>query len=95
MLNMNLKYFERTKKKAILAWTTLTLYCWFQIYVQIPEKKVKFTRKEEDSDDSGQHIKGVFTIAQRPSVLLKGGQALITFEEEKGTGNRTSIFVAS
>uniref|UniRef100_A0A8C7RGH5 N-myc and STAT interactor n=1 Tax=Oncorhynchus mykiss TaxID=8022 RepID=A0A8C7RGH5_ONCMY len=83
MLNMNFKYFERTKKKAILAWTTLTLYCWFQIYVQIPEKKVKFTRKEEDSDDSGQHIKGVFTIAQRPSVLLKGGQALITFEEEK------------
>ncbi|XP_036815219.1 N-myc-interactor isoform X2 [Oncorhynchus mykiss] len=60
-----------------------TLQQRFKIYVQIPEKKVKFTRKEEDSDDSGQHIKGVFTIAQRPSVLLKGGQALITFEEEK------------
>ncbi|XP_052378890.1 N-myc-interactor [Oncorhynchus keta] len=60
-----------------------TLQQRFKIYVQIPEKKVKFTCKEEDSDDSGQHIKGVFTIAQRPSVLLKGGQALITFEEEK------------
>ncbi|XP_041724441.1 N-myc-interactor isoform X1 [Coregonus clupeaformis] len=60
-----------------------TLQQRFKIYVQIPEKKVKFTSREEDSDDNGQHIKGVFTIAQRPSVLLKGGQALITFEEEK------------
>ncbi|KAL0963917.1 hypothetical protein UPYG_G00315330 [Umbra pygmaea] len=58
----------------------------FKIYAQIPEKKVKFTRKvveNEDSDTSDQHIKGVFTITQRPSVILKGGQALITFEEEK------------
>lgn len=59
----------------------------FKIKAQIPAKKMKFTHKAED-DESDEfadvlNTKAVFTIVQRPSVLLKGGQALITFEEEK------------
>ncbi|XP_026150926.1 N-myc-interactor [Mastacembelus armatus] len=56
----------------------------FKIYGQIPDTEVKFSAqdKEEDDDDS-QPIRGVFTITQRATVLLLGGQALITFEEEK------------
>ncbi|XP_076854435.1 N-myc-interactor [Brachyhypopomus gauderio] len=59
----------------------------FKIKAQVPEKKMKFTRVEKDElderEDPGHNTKAVFTITQRPSVLLKGGQALITFEEEK------------
>ncbi|KAM9486660.1 N-myc-interactor [Clarias gariepinus] len=62
----------------------------FKIKAQIPEKRMKFTRVEqnevdehEDQEEADQEIKAVFTIIQRPSVLLKGGEALITFEEEK------------
>ncbi|XP_066544157.1 N-myc-interactor isoform X2 [Amia ocellicauda] len=58
-----------------------------KIIAEIPEKKVKFTktRNSEDSEDSEDsvNIEGQFTIIQRPSITLKGGQALITFEEEK------------
>ncbi|XP_036965857.1 N-myc-interactor [Acanthopagrus latus] len=56
----------------------------FKIYVQIPDTEVKFwgQNKDEREDDS-QVIRGVFSISQRPTVLLQGGQALITFEEEK------------
>ncbi|KAM6984985.1 N-myc-interactor, partial [Aplochiton taeniatus] len=36
--------------------------------------------KEQGEDN--EQVKAVFTITQRPSLLLKGGQALITFEEE-------------
>lgn len=57
-----------------------------QIYAQIPDTEVKFTRQnKEESDDDSQPIREVFAISQRPTVLLQGGQALITFEEEKGT----------
>ncbi|MEQ2179292.1 hypothetical protein GOODEAATRI_023272 [Goodea atripinnis] len=60
----------------------------FKIYAQIPNTDVKFHTciKEEtvERDDSCQSIRGVFTISQRTAVLLQGGQALITFEEEKG-----------
>nr|XP_020462298.1 N-myc-interactor [Monopterus albus] len=56
----------------------------FKIFAQIPDTEVKFsTQHKEESDDDGQPIRGVFTITQKASVLLQGGQALITFEEEK------------
>ncbi|XP_026865832.2 N-myc-interactor [Electrophorus electricus] len=59
----------------------------FKIKAQIPEKRMKFTHVEkearDETEDSVQNTKAVFTITQRPSLLLKGGQALITFEEEK------------
>ncbi|XP_007232472.3 N-myc-interactor [Astyanax mexicanus] len=59
----------------------------FKIKAQIPAKKMKFTHvaTDEESDEYVDvlNTRAVFTIIQRPSVLLKGGQALITFEEEK------------
>lgn len=52
---------------------------------------MKFTQVEQkeenevlDQEYADQYIRAVFTIIQRPSFLLKGGEALITFEEEKG-----------
>lgn len=57
-----------------------------QIHAEIPGTEVKFTHPmEEENDSSSQTIRGVFSISQRPSILLQGGQALITFEEENGT----------
>ncbi|XP_034741084.1 N-myc-interactor [Etheostoma cragini] len=56
----------------------------FKIYAQIPETEVKFSAPvEEEVDGDSQTIRGVFAISQRAGVLLQGGQALITFEEEK------------
>ncbi|XP_049450830.1 N-myc-interactor [Epinephelus fuscoguttatus] len=56
----------------------------FKIYAQIPDTEVKFSHQnKEEGDDDSQPITGVFAISQRPTVLLQGGQALITFEEEK------------
>ncbi|KAM7406810.1 hypothetical protein PAMA_002839 [Pampus argenteus] len=56
----------------------------FKIYAQIPDTEVKFTcQNKEESDDNNQPIREVFSISQCPTVLLQGGQALITFEEEK------------
>lgn len=60
----------------------------FKVYAAISDSKVMFTRKvtEEEAElqrDSHQYIRGVFTITQKPSVILSGGQALLTFEEEK------------
>lgn len=58
----------------------------FKIKAEIPEKRMKFTQvAHEDEQEEGDNldIKAVFTIMQRPSVMLKAGQALITFEEEK------------
>ena len=60
---------------------------YVQIFATIPEKKVKFTGKASE-EEIPEVIKGVFTITQRPSVILNGGQALITFEEEKGSITR-------
>lgn len=46
---------------------------------------MKFTRTEaEEKEDRDEDVTGVFTVTQRPSFLLNGGQALITFEEENG-----------
>ncbi|XP_035030744.1 N-myc-interactor [Hippoglossus stenolepis] len=56
----------------------------FKIYAQIPDTEVRFSAQEkEESDDGSQPIRGVFIISQRSTVPLQGGQALITFEEEK------------
>lgn len=57
----------------------------FKIEARIPVKPVKFAgvlEREECSEEDDQ-VKSVFTVTQRPSFLLKGGQALITFEEDK------------
>lgn len=57
-----------------------------QIYAQIPDTDVKFSAQhKEESNDISQPIRGVFTISERIILFLQGGQALITFEEEKGT----------
>ncbi|XP_041806380.1 N-myc-interactor [Chelmon rostratus] len=56
----------------------------FKISVQIPDTEVKFRGQNEDERVDDSHIiSGVFAISQRPTVLLQGGQALITFEEER------------
>ncbi|CAB1421862.1 unnamed protein product [Pleuronectes platessa] len=56
----------------------------FKIYAQIPDTEVRFSAQDkEESDDGSQPIRGVFIINQRSTVLLQGGDALITFEEEK------------
>lgn len=65
---------------------------------------MKFThieQKEEDESDEQEHadqdqdIRAVFTIIQRPSFLLKGGEALITFEEKKGNAWNCIFFIAA
>ncbi|XP_062861951.1 N-myc-interactor [Trichomycterus rosablanca] len=79
------RYKEELKSKQD---ETDTLQQRFKINAQIPEKKMKFThveKEEESSEDNNEDISAVFAIRQRPSILLKGGQALITFEEEKVT----------
>ncbi|XP_059355431.1 N-myc-interactor-like [Carassius carassius] len=57
----------------------------FKIEARIPVKTVKFVREleREEGEEADDQVQSVFTVTQRPSLLLKGGQALITFEEEK------------
>ncbi|TDH07250.1 hypothetical protein EPR50_G00121600 [Perca flavescens] len=56
----------------------------FKIYAQIPDTEVKFSSPvEEEEDGDSRPIRAVFAISQRAGVLLHGGQALITFEEER------------
>ncbi|XP_052388170.1 N-myc-interactor-like [Carassius gibelio] len=57
----------------------------FKIEASIPVKAVKFVREleREEDEEADDQVQCVFTVTQRPSLLLKGGQALITFEEEK------------
>uniref|UniRef100_A0A3Q0R315 NID domain-containing protein n=1 Tax=Amphilophus citrinellus TaxID=61819 RepID=A0A3Q0R315_AMPCI len=61
----------------------------FKISAQIPDTEVNFIAENketrEEGDEDSQPIRGVFTISQRAAMHLQGGQALITFEEEKGT----------
>ncbi len=49
-------------------------------------KPVKFAGvgEREECSETNDQVQSVFTVTQRPSFLLKEGQALITFEEEKG-----------
>ncbi|XP_061082798.1 N-myc-interactor-like [Conger conger] len=54
-----------------------------KVIADIPETKVRFTGVETGEDRDYDNIVGVFTITQRPSFQLTGGQALITFEEEE------------
>ncbi|XP_061580538.1 N-myc-interactor [Cololabis saira] len=64
----------------------VTLKQKFKISAQIPDTEVKFLHPHEEEEvgaGSGQLIRGVFTISQRAVLLLKGGQALVSFEEEK------------
>ncbi|KAJ8253280.1 hypothetical protein GJAV_G00211080 [Gymnothorax javanicus] len=58
-----------------------------KVKVHIPETKVKFVGVEEEGEYGCDDIVGVFTIIQKPSVRLTGGQALITFEEEQVAEN--------
>lgn len=59
-----------------------------KVKADIPETKVTFTGVETEGEDKNyQDIVGVFTITQKPSLPLAGGQALITFEEEKVAEN--------
>ena len=60
-----------------------------QFCARIPDIKLKFSDvlKEEEDSTVGQHISGCHTITQRPTTVLTGGQALITFEEKKGSLN--------
>lgn len=54
----------------------------FKICAQIPDTKVHFTAKNGEQVNDEQ-IRAEFVISQRVSAPLEGGQALITFEEEK------------
>lgn len=57
----------------------------FKIEARIPVKPVKFKHAldGEECEEADDQVKSEFTVTQRPSFLLKEGQALITFEEEK------------
>uniref|UniRef100_A0A8C9S8A8 NID domain-containing protein n=1 Tax=Scleropages formosus TaxID=113540 RepID=A0A8C9S8A8_SCLFO len=81
MLKEQLKEYEEmlTSKKAEYA----SLQQKFKIKASVPEKKVKFVRvKEETEEEDYGTIECKFTITCRPSLPLKAGHALITFEEE-------------
>ncbi|XP_072573625.1 N-myc-interactor [Paramormyrops kingsleyae] len=65
-------------------------YCLLQqqskVKTDIPEKKVKFAHviQEKDAEKYDyETTESQFTISQKPCLLLRGGQALITFEEDK------------
>lgn len=58
----------------------------FKIRAEIPEKRMRFSDTVAEKAELGETsmgTQGVFTITQIPYVLLVGGEALITFEEEK------------
>ncbi|KAJ8351598.1 hypothetical protein SKAU_G00230740 [Synaphobranchus kaupii] len=61
-----------------------TLEQKLKINAEIPEKKVVFTRVEKETGkENYDSIVSVFSVTQRPLFLLKGCQALITFEKEE------------
>lgn len=67
--------------------------CPVQIYAQIPDIEVNFSgQNKEECDDDSQLISQVFSICQRPTVPLVGGQTLITFEQEEGTHGYQELF---
>ncbi|XP_051564389.1 N-myc-interactor-like isoform X5 [Myxocyprinus asiaticus] len=78
------EYKDLEKKLQLKRAETDSLQQRFKIKAEIPVKRVKFTHSvEEEQEDQEEHVESVFTVTQRPSYLLKGGHALITFEEEK------------
>ncbi|KAJ3591549.1 hypothetical protein NHX12_006682 [Muraenolepis orangiensis] len=40
-------------------------------------------QKEDGEDEVSPHISGLYTITQKPTTILTGGQALITFEKKE------------
>ncbi|XP_020782385.2 N-myc-interactor isoform X2 [Boleophthalmus pectinirostris] len=59
----------------------------FKIRADLPDKPVEFVKPkssgEGDASSSEEPIRGQFRVSQQGALLLKPGQALITFEEEK------------
>ncbi|KAM9850931.1 N-myc-interactor [Aulostomus maculatus] len=57
----------------------------FKISAQMPNAELKFAGKltEESRGNSQEFIREVFSVNQKLALPLLGGQALITFEEEK------------
>lgn len=55
----------------------------FKICAQIPDKDVEFIKENDGDKTSGDEpIQAQFSVCQQGALLLRGGQALITFEEE-------------
>ncbi|KAJ3592377.1 hypothetical protein NHX12_007504 [Muraenolepis orangiensis] len=52
---------------------------------QTPDIKLMFSvmQKEDGEDEVSPHISGLYTITQKPTTMLTGGQALITFEKKE------------
>ncbi|KAJ3591550.1 hypothetical protein NHX12_006683 [Muraenolepis orangiensis] len=50
---------------------------------QTPDIKLMFKQKEDGEDEVSPHISGLYTITQKPTTMLTGGQALITFEKKE------------
>lgn len=61
---------------------TCDMFYSLQSYIRVPQMDINY--EKSDGQGGGDHIRGCFTITQKPSVCIKGGQVLITFEEEKG-----------
>lgn len=61
----------------------------FQTHVKVPQVDINFEHLQEQ--EGGDMIRGEFTISQKLSMCMKGEQALITFEDERG--NISSIHV--
>lgn len=79
-----------TDGREIVVYEYIVVYKYFlydsQIRAVIPEKRLKFSGVEKAGEEEpSTDTEGVFTIIQRPFTHLCGGEALITFEEEKGT----------
>ncbi|CAF95980.1 unnamed protein product [Tetraodon nigroviridis] len=55
----------------------------FKTCVKVPPMDINFQHSEEQ--EGGDVIRGEFTISQKPSMRLRGGEALITFEKESVT----------
>lgn len=65
---------------------TRKLQSKFKICAELSDTEVEFVKPKQDEDDdvtSDKPIRGHFTICQEGALQLRGGQALITFEEEK------------
>ncbi|KAI2647982.1 N-myc-interactor [Labeo rohita] len=86
-VNQNLKreLHDLQKKLQVKRAESDSLQRKFKIEAEIPVKTVKFARvlEREEGEEADDQVESVFTVTQRPSFVLKGGQAVITFEEEK------------
>ncbi|KAK7880245.1 hypothetical protein WMY93_033093 [Mugilogobius chulae] len=57
----------------------------FKICAPLPPCDLEFVRLKQEADDvrADEPIRGCFSVSQQGALLLRGGQALITFEEER------------